>query len=170
MAEKRAKHLCAFETLGLNARCRKPTQDEVKKAWHKLCMRLHPDKNSDAELATEATRCINLAKTYLFEDFFGDAAARVVHKHTHPREEPSDDPSSSEPQAPPSSSEPQAPSEATPTPEAAADPGAEPACAPAEPTPEEVERKRRRDAEMGEAYGYGAPVAKERRVEQEQQG
>lgn len=84
MAEKRAKHLCAFQTLGLNVRCRKPTREEVKKAWHRLCARLHPDKNSDCnELATDATGCLNLAKDHLFEDFFGDAAARVSHKHTH---------------------------------------------------------------------------------------
>ena len=82
LAETRAKHLCAFETLGLNIRCRKPSQPEVRKAWHRLCMRLHPDKNSATnELATEATRCINLAKQHLFEDFYGDAAARVAYKH-----------------------------------------------------------------------------------------
>jgi DnaJ-class molecular chaperone len=81
MAEKRAKHLCAFETLGLNSRCRKPSQQEVKKAWHQLCLRLHPDKNASADLATEATRCINLAKQHLFEDFYGDAEARVAYKH-----------------------------------------------------------------------------------------
>ena len=83
-AEKRAKHLCAFETLGLNIRCRKPSQEEVKKAWHRLCVRLHPDKNSEYDaLATEATRCINLAKQHLFEEHFGDADARVTHKHEH---------------------------------------------------------------------------------------
>ena len=72
LAEKRAKHLCAFQTLGLNTRCRKPTQDEVKKAWHRLCVRLHPDRNSDVDaLATEATRCINLAKDHLFDVHFG---------------------------------------------------------------------------------------------------
>ena len=82
MAETRAKHLCAFETLGLNARCRKPTQQEVRKAWHRLCMRFHPDKHLSAnDLATEATRCINLAKQHLFEDYYGGAESRVAHKH-----------------------------------------------------------------------------------------
>jgi DnaJ-class molecular chaperone len=80
-AEKRAKHLCAFETLGLNIRCRKPNKEEVRKAWHRLCLRFHPDKHSDDELATEATRCINLAKQHLFEVHFGDAAARVSFYH-----------------------------------------------------------------------------------------
>lgn len=83
-AEKRAKHLCAFETLGLSGgrwRCRKPNQNDVKKAWHQLCLRLHPDKHSDGELATEATRCINLAKQYLFEVHFGCAASRVSFFH-----------------------------------------------------------------------------------------
>ena len=83
-AEKRAKHLCALETLGLSGgkwRCRRPQKDDVKKAWHQLCLRLHPDKHSDGELATEATRCLNLAKKYLFEEHFADAASRVNHKH-----------------------------------------------------------------------------------------
>ena len=71
LAEKRAKHLCAFETLGLNIRCRWPSSTEVRKAWHRLCMRMHPDKNVDSdELASEATRCLNAAKQYLFEDYF----------------------------------------------------------------------------------------------------
>ena len=82
LAEKRAKHLCAFETLDLSFRLKKPTREGVKKAWYRLAMRLHPDKNSDSALATEATRCINLAKQYLFEEHFGDAASRVMHKHT----------------------------------------------------------------------------------------
>lgn len=88
LAEKRAKHLCAYETLGLNCRCRKPNQDEVKKAWHKLCARLHPDRHVDcSELATEATRCINLAKQHLFEVHFGGGAARVAYKHEPDKEE-----------------------------------------------------------------------------------
>ena len=81
LAECRSKHLCAFETLGLNARCRKPTQLECKKAWQRLCRRFHPDKHMSDALATEATRCLNLAKQYLDEDFFGDAEARVAYKH-----------------------------------------------------------------------------------------
>ena len=81
LAECRSKHLCAFETLGLQARCRKPTQVEVKKAWQQLCRRMHPDKHKSDTLATEATRCLNLAKQYLDEDFFGDAEARVAYKH-----------------------------------------------------------------------------------------
>jgi DnaJ-class molecular chaperone len=72
LAEKRAKHLCAFETLGLNIRCRKPNQEEVKKAFRVLCTQLHPDRNAECEeLATEATRCINLAKQYLDDVHFG---------------------------------------------------------------------------------------------------
>lgn len=72
LADKRAKHLCAFETLGLNARLRKPSKDECKKAWHRLCAKLHPDRNQEHdELATEAMRCINLAKHHLFEVHFG---------------------------------------------------------------------------------------------------
>jgi len=87
LADKRAKHLCAFETLGLNARCRKPSQEEVKKAWHRLSVRLHPDRNGGDELATEAMRCINLAKQHLFEVHFGGAAARVAYKHEADRAE-----------------------------------------------------------------------------------
>ena len=84
LAERRATHLCAFETLGLNIRCGRPSKEVVKKAWHQLCMRLHPDKNADCDiLATEATRCINLAKQYLFEEHFGSADSRVAHKHTY---------------------------------------------------------------------------------------
>ena len=86
MAEKRAKHLCAFETLGLSGgkwRCRKPNQDDVKKAWHKLCLRLHPDKNHNDELATQAMACVNLAKRHLFEVHYGGASERVVFKHEH---------------------------------------------------------------------------------------
>ena len=87
-AEKRAKHLCAFETLGLNFRLRKPSQEEVKKAWRQQCILLHPDRNVEhEELATEATRCINLAKQYLFEVHFGGAAARVTYKHEPDKEE-----------------------------------------------------------------------------------
>ena len=40
------KHLVAFQTLGLNYRCRKPSKAEVKKAWHQLSMRLHPDRHA----------------------------------------------------------------------------------------------------------------------------
>ena len=84
LAERRATHLCAFETLGLNIRCGRPSKEVVKKAWHQLCMRLHPDKNADCDiLATEATRCINLAKQYLFEEHFASADSRVAHKHTY---------------------------------------------------------------------------------------
>ena len=87
-ADRRAKHLCAFETLGLNIRCRKPSQAEVKKAWHRLCVSFHPDRNVDCDaLATEATRCINLAKQHLFEVHFGGASARVQFKHEADREE-----------------------------------------------------------------------------------
>lgn len=72
LAEKRAKHLCAFETLGLDFRVRKPSKEEVKRAWQRLCVKLHPDRNTECnELATEATRCINLAKQHLFEVHFG---------------------------------------------------------------------------------------------------
>ena len=84
LAEKRAKHLCAFETLGLNYRVRRPSQVEVRKAWHKLCIRLHPDKHSRTELgelASEATRCLNLAKEYLFDELFGNADERVKRKY-----------------------------------------------------------------------------------------
>ena len=88
LAEKRAKHLCAFETLGLNFRLRKPSQEEVKKAWRQQCARLHPDRNVEHEdLATEATRCINLAKQHLFDVHFGGAAARVTYKHEPDKEE-----------------------------------------------------------------------------------
>ena len=88
MSERRAKHLCAYETLGMNARCRKPTKEEVKKAWQQLCVRLHPDKNANCgELATEAMACINLAKQHLFKEHFGEAAARVDYKHEANREE-----------------------------------------------------------------------------------
>ena len=76
LAETRAKHLCAFETLGLRqpGATRKPTKEEVKKAWQQLCARLHPDRNAECtELATEAMRCINLAKQHLFEVHFGCA-------------------------------------------------------------------------------------------------
>lgn len=87
LAEKRAKHLCAFETLGLNIRCRKPSQDEVKKAWRALCVKMHPDRNTDCnELATEACACINLAKQHLFDVHFGGAASRVEYKHEPDRE------------------------------------------------------------------------------------
>ena len=42
------------------------TEDEVKKAWQQLSMRLHPDRNADRdELATEAMQCVNLAKQHL---------------------------------------------------------------------------------------------------------
>ena len=86
LAEKRATHLCAFETLGLNIRCRRPSQEEVRKAWYRLCLRLHPDKNAClgkelGELATEATRCLNLAKDYLFDEHFGNADERVRRKY-----------------------------------------------------------------------------------------
>ena len=87
-AERRAKHLCAFETIGLSTRCRKPSQIEVKKAYHRLLSRLHPDKNHHCDaLATEATRCINLAKDHLFDVHFGGAAKRVEFKHEPDREE-----------------------------------------------------------------------------------
>ena len=89
-AEKRApvKHLVAFETLGLNFRCRKPSKEEVKKAWHQLSMRLHPDRHADNdELATEAMQCINLAKQHLFSVHFGEADARVNYFHEPDREE-----------------------------------------------------------------------------------
>uniref|UniRef100_A0A7S4HL98 J domain-containing protein n=1 Tax=Prymnesium polylepis TaxID=72548 RepID=A0A7S4HL98_9EUKA len=87
LAEKRAKHLCAFETLGFNSRCRKPSQEEVKKVWQRLCARLHPDRNVDcSQLATEAMRCVNLAKQHLFDVHFGGAAARVAFKHEPDRE------------------------------------------------------------------------------------
>ena len=85
LAEKRAKHLCAFETLGLNFRCRRPSQQEVRKAWHKLCVRIHPDKHSCSselfDLATEATGCLNLAKEWLFDELFGNADERVKRKY-----------------------------------------------------------------------------------------
>ena len=91
LAEKRAKHLCAFETLGLRrpGSCVKPSQAECRKAWQRLCMRLHPDRHSERDaLATEATRCVNLAKDYLFAEHFGDAAAaRVAWKHEQDRAE-----------------------------------------------------------------------------------
>lgn len=90
VAEQRApvKHLVAFETLGLNIRCRKPSKEEVKKAWHQLSMRLHPDRNADNdELATEAMQCINLAKQHLFKVHFGEADARVNYYHEPDREE-----------------------------------------------------------------------------------
>ena len=86
-AEKRAKHLCAFETLGLNCRCRKPSQEEVKAAWKLLSRQLHPDRNTACEsLATEAMRCVNLAKQHLFDVHFGRAEARVTYKHEPDKE------------------------------------------------------------------------------------
>ena len=92
VAEERlqVKHLRAFETLNLSTRCRKPSKEEVKRAWHALAMRLHPDRNAQSgqqELATEATRCINLAKSYLYDVHFGGAAARVSYYHEVDREE-----------------------------------------------------------------------------------
>jgi hypothetical protein len=78
---ERAQHLCAFETLGINYRCRKPSQEEVRKAWRTLSTKIHPDRNADcSELATMAMRCVNLAKQHLFEHHFGYAEARVRYK------------------------------------------------------------------------------------------
>ena len=89
VAEERVqvKHLVAFQTLGLNFRCRRPSKEEVKKAWQQLSMRLHPDRNADRdELATEAMQCVNLAKQHLFKVHFGEADARVNFYHESDRE------------------------------------------------------------------------------------
>ena len=47
-----------YDTLGLT---KTATQGEIKKAYHAMCLRLHPDKNPGDEVRTEVCACVPCA-------------------------------------------------------------------------------------------------------------
>lgn len=73
-----------YELLGIRQNASK---DEVKKAYHKLALRYHPDKNkaSDAE---DKFRNLNEAYEVLIDEHKREAYNRTSHTQFHPHRVP----------------------------------------------------------------------------------
>ena len=65
-----------YKTLGLEKNC---SQQEIKRAYRKLAMKWHPDKNDDKDIANEKIKEINEAYSIL-----SDAKKRHQYDNPHP--------------------------------------------------------------------------------------